>query len=910
MNIVQNFFIKQKKLFAILILILLVNGAQAQQSNKKHQSQNSSPDTALTHSKIDKDVYLVLTNDGKFYSYNIKKKLLNWMTDLKIVISELKFNNEKPQQDNYGIEDQLHSTELTIAGNQESNFERYDYFLPSSDGNFIFLASDSTPIKIMRDEIDQVIKICPMSGNESKYIAFTKEKILLVNPKNGQLEKFEDIEDDYENYLNHYIIKINQKLIKQLNIFTKRENWALTSTDVNLMIYEEFLYNGQLKNQLIENEDYIFMQDQHQDLKIKQKTSKIKIVDFQTDQEIIAIFSAVGFTKMFQKNIIVHNPLINTFIPSEYDNSQIQIGGEKGIVSFNEGSNFQLIPLQISTKLKNQCLENKQCRERLIFSVDKFDDKNYIRDVMTCIDNLRKGRMMIEDISDNKDIQNTSNIPSQAFNFAKDNKITIFLLIFLIILVIILILKDERITSIYKKNSGRSGGKSSSQKQSSQDEADKVLEKISKEQEEQIKKQNEQNIKQEKKNQESSEQNTNKFKGLQINRNKVLGYGAQGTVIFEGTFQGREIAVKQLLKDNKDLASKEIQMLIKLQHKNIIKYYYFEETKDHILLGLEKCVGSISDLIDYANRKNKKKSEQDLKTLYNIKKDFFTKSNMKIAFKDCLEGLSYLHSQSVIHRDIKPENILIHYNKEIKLADFGLSKNISKTNIIFTNDIGTWGWRPIEQIENQPLTYNTDIFSLGCVFYYIYTQGGHPFGEQKERERKIANFKYSLKMGDETLKDLIQKMIHNDQNKRLTVKECLKHPFFWNTLQKFSFICEFSDYIETFDTENKYSELIEQQAKSLNVLEGNRWDKNVDKSLISDTKVFKFYNYGQVRDLIRLIRNRKSHYHELSENSKDIVGDTLDDMFDYFDERFPKLFIFMYYFSQTQNWELLSLKNY
>lgn len=49
---------------------------------------------------------------------------------------------------------------------------------------------------------------------------------------------------------------------------------------------------------------------------------------------------------------------------------------------------------------------------------------------------------------------------------------------------------------------------------------------------------------------------------------------------------------------------------------------------------------------------------------------------------ECLQGMNYLHSKNIIHRDIKPENILISFNQEVKLADFGLCKILtSETKI-------------------------------------------------------------------------------------------------------------------------------------------------------------------------------------------------------------------------------------
>lgn len=99
--------------------------------------------------------------------------------------------------------------------------------------------------------------------------------------------------------------------------------------------------------------------------------------------------------------------------------------------------------------------------------------------------------------------------------------------------------------------------------------------------------------------------------------------------------------------------------------------------------------------------------------------------------QDCIKGLAHLHQQKILHRDIKPENILLSQNLDAKLADFGISKflKLPKSQIKFTNDIGTLGWRSPELIQNdQNIQTNSDIFSLGCIFYYIKTMGaGHPF---------------------------------------------------------------------------------------------------------------------------------------------------------------------------------------
>lgn len=90
-------------------------------------------------------------------------------------------------------------------------------------------------------------------------------------------------------------------------------------------------------------------------------------------------------------------------------------------------------------------------------------------------------------------------------------------------------------------------------------------------------------------------------------------------------------------------------------------------------------------------------------------------------------ALSVLHGKGYIHRDLKPENILVDQNNQIKLTDFGISIHQSLKRITSEASIlGTPLYMSPEQINNLPLTFSSDIFALGVIFYQM-TTGIHPF---------------------------------------------------------------------------------------------------------------------------------------------------------------------------------------
>ncbi|MBL0026894.1 MAG: protein kinase [Saprospiraceae bacterium] len=114
-----------------------------------------------------------------------------------------------------------------------------------------------------------------------------------------------------------------------------------------------------------------------------------------------------------------------------------------------------------------------------------------------------------------------------------------------------------------------------------------------------------------------------------------------------------------------------------------------------------------------------------------------------------LQGITFLHKNNIIHRDIKPSNILISIdtrNQYVpKIADFGLSKNISDTDFSnITNSFGggTLDYSSPEQLFGQPLRPNADLWSLGIIVYEIFMarkpfDAGEMTGSPEAKRRKV-----------------------------------------------------------------------------------------------------------------------------------------------------------------------------
>jgi eukaryotic-like serine/threonine-protein kinase len=98
---------------------------------------------------------------------------------------------------------------------------------------------------------------------------------------------------------------------------------------------------------------------------------------------------------------------------------------------------------------------------------------------------------------------------------------------------------------------------------------------------------------------------------------------------------------------------------------------------------------------------------------------------VEIIFK-CIRALEYAHRHGVIHRDIKPGNILLSQTGETKVSDFGASFQQKLQDTTQISGVGSPAYMSPEQVRLEPLTHQTDIYSVGVTMYRLLT-GRLPF---------------------------------------------------------------------------------------------------------------------------------------------------------------------------------------
>ncbi|KAG8525389.1 uncharacterized protein KY384_009033 [Bacidia gigantensis] len=174
-----------------------------------------------------------------------------------------------------------------------------------------------------------------------------------------------------------------------------------------------------------------------------------------------------------------------------------------------------------------------------------------------------------------------------------------------------------------------------------------------------------------------------------------------------------------------------------------------------------------------------------------VTKQKLTEAETRNVFIQLFQGIRYLHERNIVHRDIKPENILLaDKHLSVKLADFGLAKIIGEES--FTTTLcGTPSYVAPEILENsrhRKYTRAVDVWSLGVVLY-ICLCGFPPFSDELYSPENPYNLSQQIKMGrfdypspywdsigDPAL-DLIDRMLTVDADKRITIDECLEHPW-------------------------------------------------------------------------------------------------------------------------------------
>jgi len=254
---------------------------------------------------------------------------------------------------------------------------------------------------------------------------------------------------------------------------------------------------------------------------------------------------------------------------------------------------------------------------------------------------------------------------------------------------------------------------------------------------------------------------------------KELGRGGF-SVVREGTDRvtGEKIAIKFIEKKFVDqeelkLLGREIDIMKKVNHRNVLRLIEIYETDQHLSLVMELVNGG--------------------ELFYKIvDKGSYSERDARDIVMQLVEGVDYLHEKGIAHRDLKPENLLCSETDGgvvIKIADFGLSKAFSGGSVLETS-CGTPDYAAPEVLRmDGAYDKSVDLWSMGVITYVLLC-GFPPFYGKTQAQlfEKILNADYDFPDPEWThisreAKDFISHLLVLDIAKRYTTKECLKHPW-------------------------------------------------------------------------------------------------------------------------------------
>jgi len=301
--------------------------------------------------------------------------------------------------------------------------------------------------------------------------------------------------------------------------------------------------------------------------------------------------------------------------------------------------------------------------------------------------------------------------------------------------------------------------------------------------------------------------------------------------IYKGKFLSNYIAKKYIVNYKEKDFFKEIYATYVYRNTNTPTVYGILEEKGQSF-GVDNRVNNTTSslILEYINGGTLREKMKKLKITKDKDELLYIMYIIELA-----KAIEFIHSKGLIHRDIKPENIIISNNNEVKLIDFGISKECEKTSEYTTSEKGSIFYEPpentVEDIYKEETDDDTneentnfndigktsfgcgrkiskayDIWALGVIISEIYS-GEHPWGEElRKKPNKIllnlmnkVPFPIPNSIKDKQIVQLIKHCTEILPKNRIEIKEILSimNKIFNKKITKISNTCDITKLYPT-----------------------------------------------------------------------------------------------------------------
>lgn len=222
----------------------------------------------------------------------------------------------------------------------------------------------------------------------------------------------------------------------------------------------------------------------------------------------------------------------------------------------------------------------------------------------------------------------------------------------------------------------------------------------------------------------------------------------------------KQVVLKSAKKDDANLA-REIHHHRQFTHPHIARLYEVIVTEELVWLVLEYCPGD--ELYNYL-----------------LEKGPLEPAKVQRIFTQLVGAVSYVHNKSCVHRDLKLENILLDKHGDVKLVDFGFTREYEGKSNYLQTWCGTVCYSAPEMLKGEKYAgEKVDVWSLGIILYALLV-GELPFDDDDEMVTKAKILKEEPKYPDHfpaQAKDLCQLLLSKRPILRPTLADILQHPW-------------------------------------------------------------------------------------------------------------------------------------